>query len=272
MSSNDFKGVRPLAAERPNAGVVAWSLSTGHRHENRVLASLPQPDFALLARHMHVVTLQPGSVLQHQDHPLDHVYFPHEGLVSLLAMTPDGETIEAASVGRAGAICPVLKSDLRDSFLTAVAQGAMRASRIASAQLQTFQRESETLDRALRACREQLLLHLRQNIVCGGLHPVEQRLARWLLEVADRLESDVIPILATQEHVAQRLGVRRTTVTLLASKLQDVGAIRWGRSRVEILDRQRLESMACSCYGALRERLRALLPTDPAVPAKGILG
>src|SRR5262249_3863363 len=174
--------------------------------------------------------------------------------------------------GRGGAVCPVLKADLREGFLTAIAQGAMRASRIAAAQVNAIQRESEAFDHALRACRETLLLQLRQNMVCGGLHPVRHRLSRWLLEAADRLESDILPILATQEHVAQRLGVRRTTVTLLASKLQDVGAIRWGRSRVEILDRARLEGMACSCYGALRERLRALPPAGPTAAPKGRAG
>ena len=68
--------------------------------------------------------------------------------------------------------------------------------------------------------------------------------------------------------MAQRLGVRRTTVTLLASKLQGVGAIRWGRSRVEILDRARLESLACSCYAGLRERMTPPVPADPAQSTK----
>jgi CRP-like cAMP-binding protein len=268
MSEVPFKGAqRPMPAPAMSPGPA-----TVRRHENRVLASLPQADLALLARHLHVVSVPADTVLQHQDHSLEYVYFPHEGLVSLLAMTVDGATVEAAAVGRSGAVCPVLKSDLSDGFLTAVAHGTMRASRIAAAQVRILQRESEAFNLALRACREALLLQLRQNIVCGGLHPVEQRLARWLLEAADRLESDIIPIVATQEHVAQRLGVRRTTVTLLASRLQEAGAIRWGRSKVEILDRVRLESMACGCYAALRDRLRILLPTDPPVAAKGFAG
>jgi CRP-like cAMP-binding protein len=246
----------------------APGLHFARHHENRVLASLPQADLALVARHLRVVSLQPGAVLQHQDHPLDYVWFPHEGLVSLLAVTPEGETVEAASVGRGGAVCPILDSDLRNGFLTAVAQGAMRVSRIAAAQLQAAQKESEAFARAMRGCREALLFQLRHNLVCGGLHPVEQRLSRWLLEAADRLELDVLPIPATQEQVAQRLGVRRTTVTLLASKLHDAGAIRWGRSRVEIVDRARLESMACGCYATLRERMSTLRPADPAAAAK----
>ena len=268
-------GMRPnIAAAGGRTGDLSRLAQPGvaRRHENRMLASLPASELTTLTRHLQVVALQPGAVLHHQDHPLDYVYFPHDGLVSLLAMTPDGATIEAASVGRSGAVCPVHRSDVDDCFLTAVTQSAMRASRIPAAHLQTVQTECVTLDGALRAWREALLLQMRQNIVCGGLHAVEQRLSRWLLEAADRLETDVLPILATQEHVAQRLGVRRTTVTLLASKLQDVGAIRWGRSRVEILDRARLEAMACSCYVALRERINALLPRDPVLAAKDMPG
>jgi CRP-like cAMP-binding protein len=256
------KGMRPDIGHQ---GIGAIRLPAGgiHHHHNRLLASLPQPDLAVLSRHLHVVTLQGGAVLQHQDQALDYVYFPHDGLVSLLAITPEGGTIEAASVGRGGAVCPLHKTGPDHAFLTAVAQGPMRVSRIAVAQLRTAQSESDALDRALRACREELLLQLRQNLVCGGLHAVEQRLSRWLLEAADRLESDIVLIPATQEQVGQRLGVRRTTVTLLASKLQEAGAIRWGRSRVEILDRARLEAMACSCYAALRECASPLLPADP---------
>ena len=274
MPDSTIKGGQQpaTAAADRMVGLPAAGAAIVRRHENRVLASLPPAELALLSRHLHVVALQPGAVLQHQDHPLDYIYFPHEGLVSLLAMTPNGETVEAGSLGRAGAVCPILKSDVRNGFLTAVAQSAMRVSRMAVAQLALAQRDCETFGRALHACREALLLQLRQNIVCGGLHPVEQRLSRWLLEGADRLESDIIPIPVTQEHVAQRLGVRRTTVTLLTSRLQEAGAIRWGRSRVEILDRRRLETMACGCYPALRERVNALLPPPHAVAAKGVGG
>jgi CRP-like cAMP-binding protein len=269
MADYSSKAGQPFA---PAVLATSPAAAVPRRHENRVLASLPPPELAFLSRHLHVISLAPGAILQHQDHPLEYIYFPHEGLVSLLAMTPNGETVEAASVGRAGVVCPILKTDLRDSFLTAVAHGAMRVSRMPATHLPGVQRECEAFDRALRLCREALLLQLRQNIVCGGLHPVEQRLSRWLLESADRLESDLIPISATQEHVAQRLGVRRTTVTLLASKLQDAGAIHWGRSRVEILDRHRLESMTCGCYAALRERVNVLLPPPGQTTTKDLAG
>src|SRR5262249_14444914 len=122
--------------------------------------------------------------------------------------------------------------------------------------------------RLLAACREALVLQLQQSAVCGGLHPVEHRLPRWLLEAADRMGSFVIP--ATQEDVAQRLGVRRTTVTLLASKLPGIDATRWGRSRIEIRNRSRLEAAACSCYAVLRNRVNSLFAMHPIKAAKGV--
>jgi hypothetical protein len=103
--------------------------------------------------------------------------------------------------------------------------------------------------------------------MCSGLHAVEHRLARWVLEAADRLESRFIPV--TQETVAQRLGVRRTTVTLVASRLQDNEAMRWGRSCIEILNRQRLEASACACYASLRERANGLTSSDPRASDRG---
>jgi len=238
--------------------------AAARRHENRLLAGLPPFELASLARHLHVVSFGSGIALHRQGGPLDFAYFPHDGLISLLATTSTGETIEVASAGRGGAICPMPASELHDGFCLTAAPAGMRASRIAVATLQALLAENEALNQAVEACRESFLLHLRQNLVCGGLHPVEKRLARWLLEVADRLETDSIPIPATQEEVAQRLGVRRTTVTLLASRLQNIGAIRWGRSRVEILDRALLENAACTCYGTLRERLGRLSRVDTA--------
>jgi CRP-like cAMP-binding protein len=242
----------------PHSGLLLSR--TAHRPDNRVLAGLPATDLGLLAHHLQIVSLPTGTLLRPQDAALDHVYFPHQGVISLLATTSNGETIEVASAGRGGAICPILLSEPRDGLMTAIAHGPLRASRIPAARLHAAVAQSTALGLAIDACREALLLQLRQNLICCGLHAVEHRLARWLLETADRLESEMVP--ATQEHVAQRLGVRRTTVTLLASKLQDSGAIRWGRSRVQVLDRGRLEAMACGCYGVLRDRMRSPLPGE----------
>jgi CRP-like cAMP-binding protein len=195
------------------------------------------------------------------------VYFAEDGVLSLLAITPAGETIEVASAGRSGAIWPILESGSPHGYLTAVAPGPVQASRIDVALLQAILSENGPLNHAFEAVREALVLQLRQNAMCSGLHAVEHRLARWVLEAADRLESGLVPV--TQETVAQRLGVRRTTVTLVASRLQDIEAMRWGRSCIEILNRQRLEASACACYASLRERANGLTSSAPRASDRG---
>jgi CRP-like cAMP-binding protein len=257
-----FKRRPPAPANRSARGAAAAGSEPGaaHPHDNVVLAGLPQSDLALLAPHLRVVTVAPGSAQSTELAP-GCVYFPHHGMVSLLATTPEGASIEIASAGREGAAWTFIDADLHEGLLVTLAP--LTASWIAVDGLRRILSASAALRRAIAACRGVLLVQLRQNLVCTGLHVADRRLARWLLEAADRHRCDVIP--ATQESVALRLGIRRTTVTLLASKLQEAGAIRWTRSRVEIRDRARLESAACSCYAALRARMSSALAIDTTI-------
>ncbi len=224
---------------------------------NRMLAGLPPSDYAVLAPALHAVTFSAGA----RSLPVGQTYFPHDGVMSLLASTPDGQTIEMASAGRDGLIGPLAPSDA----VLLAALGTVRVSQISTARLQAAAAQSEALAGALAACHEALIVQVQQNLVCCGLHPLERRLSRWLLDTADRLGSATIPV--TQEIVAQRLGVRRTSVTLLAGKLQATGAILWGRSRVEIVDRARLEPEACSCRRPLHQSPSVQRPREPSEPA-----
>jgi len=267
--TQEIRRVPADAAGEP-AGVCS---DPSQSRANRVLAGLPRADLALLAEYVQIVSLGPGEVLERQDHPLEYAYFPHEGLMSLLAEAPDGAFVEAGSIGRGGAFCPICPGDEGTALspVTAVAQTTMCASRIDAASLQIVLRKSEALNRALSDCRHTLVCEFRQNLLCFALHRAGQRLSRWLLERADRLESDSIVIPVSQAELSERLGIRRTTVTVLAGKLQDVDAIRWRRSRVEIVDRTPLEATACSCYAALRGRMND--PREAAgVAPRGSLG
>jgi CRP-like cAMP-binding protein len=107
-----------------------------------------------------------------------------------------------------------------------------------------------------------LLAQVQQTAGCNALHRAEERLARWLLQTRDRVDSDRIPL--TQEFLSQMLGVRRTTVTLLAKGLQREGLIRYRRGRVEIINRNGLEQAACECYHIIQQR------TDQALPQAGV--
>jgi CRP-like cAMP-binding protein len=101
-----------------------------------------------------------------------------------------------------------------------------------------------------RSIQTQALI-LGQFVACNRMHEVEERPARWLLKLQDRVESEIFPI--TQEFLAQMPGSRRTTVTLAAGALQRIGLIEYQRGRVHILDRERLENAACECYPVIRK-------------------
>jgi CRP-like cAMP-binding protein len=105
---------------------------------------------------------------------------------------------------------------------------------------------------------------VQQTAACNALHHLEERLARWLLQALDRTDSSNLPL--TQELISQMLAVRRTTVTVIASKLQQAGLIRYHRGRIEIVDRLKLEEAACECYGTIRRRTEAVVRTlQPAL-------
>lgn len=226
------------------------------RERNLVLAGLDPSDLSLIRPHLSHVFVAAGTVLQGQDRYFEHVYFPHDGLISLIAGMADTAAIEIAAVGREGAFCAPSEMGWRTAFATAVARTPLRASRISALHLRSLLAESSALGAAIENCIEDLQLQLRQTAICNALHSVEERVVRWLVQAAERLQDDALPV--TQATVAQLLGVRRTTVTLVAAHLQGVGAIRWRRSRVEILDRIALEQLACGCHAALRRRVRRL--------------
>jgi CRP-like cAMP-binding protein len=104
---------------------------------------------------------------------------------------------------------------------------------------------------------ELLLAQIQQTAACNALHATESRLARWLLQTRDRIDSDVLPL--TQEFLSQMLGVRRTTVTLVARQLEQAGVIKNRRGRIIVMDRKGLEDVACECYAIVRDQMNIAL-------------
>ena len=219
---------------------------TGRR--NLLLAGLPAADLALLAPQLKDVVLEQGTVLQEQGEPVDQVYFPHDGIISLLAVMRQGDAIETATIGYEGAVGSFAGLGQRRSHTRAVVQVAEppRALR-----LRIFARQSRTATPSARsssAMARCCSFRSSRPRPATRLHAVEARLSRWLLQARDRLDSNTIKL--THEFLSQMLGVRRTTVTVVANVLQQAGLIRYHRGQIEIVDRPGLEARACECYGA----------------------
>jgi len=226
--------------------------------QNRLLASLPADDFAYLSPQLTTVELERGRLLYDPGDRIDMIYFPHDGVISLMTLMENGAAIESATIGPEGALGLHAAVTQRRSMSRAIVQTPVRASRISATQLHDAWQRSARLRELVERHSEALFGHALQSVGCNALHSVEARFCRWLLTCHDRISTDTIAL--TQEFLADMLGVQRTTVTAVARSLQEKGAIRYRRGVVDIIDRASLEQIACECYGVIHRNYARLLP------------
>jgi CRP-like cAMP-binding protein len=225
---------------------------------NRLLLALPPPDLALLIPELERISCAREEVLMDVDTPLDHIFFPDSGVVSVVAVYGDGRIIEMATVGREGctsvqAIVGATKSSVR--LLVQIPGGAAKMSRTAFTAAMELRPAFRSLMHAyMQAFLEQVLV----SVACNGAHSLKQRLARWLLMMRDRGDDDRLEI--TQSLLAEMLGVQRPTITNAARELEAAGLILRGRRQVTILDRPGLVAESCECYQLVRARIAFHLP------------
>ncbi len=225
--------------------------------ENQLLAALSASDYSLLSPHLKEVRIEQGSVLQDHGERIQYVHFPLSGMISLLSVMRDGKAVETAVVGREGALGAHCALGIWHAYSRAVVQISGRAVRIAGVQFQKLVRDSERMGDLFVRYRELRLAQTQQSAACNALHGAESRLSRWLLQTSDVIGAGVVPL--TQEFLSQMLGVQRTTVTAIARTLQEAGMIHYTRGRIEISDREKLETSACECYEVLRRQPAQIL-------------
>jgi CRP-like cAMP-binding protein len=209
-------------------------------------------DLSLLAANLKDIALLQGSVLQETGEAIKYVYFLQSGMVSLVTVMQNGSMVETATIGSEGAVGAMSGLGSRIAPHRAVVQITGRAVRIPAAQFEAAVNESASLRRLLVRYSDSLMMMVHQCAGCNALHALEARLCRWMLHARDRSDGDKIPL--TQEYLSQMLGVRRTSVSVIAEKLQHSGLISYRRGIIEIVDRSMLEAKACECYAAIRRR------------------
>jgi len=224
--------------------------------DNKLLAALPRSQFNLLVPHLTVTTLAQTTVVYETGDEVDQVYFPHNGMFSMLAVMRDGKAIETATVGREGVIGAMAGLGLYNSLVRVVVQLPLTATKIAAAQFRKAVASSEAIRDLGIHYNEVLLTQARITAACNALHPVEARFCRWLLQSADRAASETVTL--TQELLAEMLGVRRTSVTEVAGKMQHEGVITYSRGVIKIVDRAGLERLSCECYQTLIDQSATL--------------
>ncbi len=238
--------------------------AAGMASANQMLASMPAASRRLLAPHLREIRVKRGELLIQPGVAIQHIWFPHDCVISVLMMLENGACAETCTIGREGMMGFV--SSLGDGRSTAcgVARIGGTATRIDRARFaEVFEACPEWRRHCLRYAGL-MIAQILQSVACNAHHSVEARLARQILILHDRVERANLPV--THDYLAEMLGSNRSTVTLAAKLLQREGLIEQRRGAVVVRRRRGLEAAACECYRAVRNHFERLLPAnDPIV-------
>jgi CRP-like cAMP-binding protein len=225
---------------------------------NRLLLALPSRNLRQLLPELEHVLCEREQILMDADSALEDVFFPDSGVVSVMAVYSDGNTIEMATIGREGctgvqAVFGAKSSSIR--LFVQIPGSAAKMSRAAFIRAMGSLPPFRSLMYSyVHAFLEQVMV----SVACNGAHSLKQRLARWLLMMRDRSDEDTLPV--TQNLLAEMLGVQRPTITNVARELEQAALIERGRRQLTILDRQALTEASCECYQLVRMRIAFHLP------------
>lgn len=199
-----------------------------------------------------------GQNIYKPHEPVRHVYFPHNAMISIVANTAEGESVEVGVIGREGmaGVPALIGADgisPHESMVQLADSGMRMRAEVAR---EEFKRGGAFQDLLLRFMQAKNV-QIARSAACNRLHTVEERLARWLLMTHDRAASDELPL--TQEFIAMMLGCRRAGITSAAITLQGDGLISYQRGHITILDRAGLEDFTCECYSIVKAEYDRLL-------------
>ena len=218
---------------------------------NAILNRLPLAQRKALLARMKPVHLPVGTVLARAGERPKFAHFMTSGITSVVAFMKDGGGAEVGLIGREGLVEAMQILGPANSPTVAFVQVEATALRMPFADMEREVFGSVVLLRRVLEFIQRHNFILGQLAACNGLHEIEERLARWLLMVQDRVDNPQFNL--TQEFLSQMLGTRRTSVTQAAGSLQRSGLIQYKRGRIQILDRDRLQNSACECYPVVRD-------------------
>ena len=219
---------------------------------NKLLAALSSDVRDMLAPHLVPCAFAQGAVLAEAGDIVEHVYFPMTGMISVVVVMKDGKAIETATLGRDGMFGGMAGFGPYITKFRAIVQTPLTAARIPAAQFSKAVQKSSELQLLCINHNELLLIQARVTAACNALHKIEERFCRWLLQTREITGSDTITL--TQEFLSEMLGVRRTSITDVASRLQAAGVISYSRGVIRIIDLPALQRLSCECFDTLREQ------------------
>ena len=221
------------------------------RTGNRIVELLPRDESRRLLSSARTVSLPLGQLVFQPDGPMGHVYFPTTSVFGVVLAVDDGKQVEASTVGNEGMVGLPAFLGLNYHPFRVLVQVPGEALQLPAATFSQQARPGGTLDRLLRRYTLYRLAGAGQTGACNTLHPVAERMARWLLMAHDRAGKAGFSL--THEFMSELLGVRRQTISLVARTLQQAGVITYRRGVLRVLDREGLEATSCACYAVLNQ-------------------
>ena len=236
-------------------------MTASDRPPNQVLQALDPAAFALIEPHLATIDMVRATAVGVEGAPLRHVYFPHRGSISITVTLGEGQTIAVAMLGRDSLIGG--GAALTDGIALAAAMVLCpgTASVLDGAAFRSIVETNGRFRRMAIRHEQALLAQAQQSLLCNTFHPVEARLARWLLRARDICENETLPL--TQELLAHMIGVRRNAVSLVAHALQRAGVIHYSRGQIVIADPGALQTTSCGCHGAVKAYYAQLQGLEP---------
>jgi CRP-like cAMP-binding protein len=223
----------------------------GKQVSNKVLLAMPDNEYEMMRADLTYVDLPDHLSLHEPTQNIEFVYFPNRGMVSQVVVTKDGRTVEVGVVGSEGYVGAGLAAGMSRSSVREIIQIAGDGFRMMGNALERILRTAPQLQLILSRHAGLQGMQVAQTAACNRLHDIQQRLSRWLLMTQDRVNLAVLPI--THDFIATMMGTDRSTVSLAAAVLQKKGIIEYVRGAVKIVNRRKLQSSACECYGVIRQ-------------------
>lgn len=224
---------------------------------NWLLSALPSQELDLLRPHASLVPLQRHDVLYQAGGRIERVFFPVDGIVSLVCTMKNGGGVETATIGREGMVGTPVFHGVHTPSQQAIVQVPGRSYCVDAAVFQELIPRLPTLSALLHRFSVVLFTLAAQNSACNRKHSIEERCCRWMLMVGDRLDRDSFDL--THDFIAQMLGVRRASVTEALGSLEKRGLVSTSRGRITLVDRAGLEGRVCECYQVIRDAVKGLL-------------
>jgi len=213
---------------------------------NRLLSALPDAERAMLRPHTDTISLPIGKIIANPGDQVTQCYFPTKGMISLLAVTEQGETIEVAYTGREGMVGIAAAVGGHEVLYQMLVQAETECVVVDADAIRELFVKGPVFHDLLLKYVYALLRQMSQTCLCNHFHTIEQRLCRWLTVMCERSGNQRLSL--TQEFLTHMLGVQRTSVGLIAHAMQAKGIIRYSRGRLDVVDLERVRASSCECY------------------------